>query len=170
MRGRKPKPTAKRIAEGNREHRTINHFEPRPEEKAPRRPRVLQGEERRSWRYLVRELDKMGTLASSDRGDMTAYCHWWGTLLKAKSKLAELKSMAGEKDAEVIKTASGNYIQNPWLGIANTAAKELTKVCEKMGLDPTSRTRIKLLERSDDNLADILSMPREKKNPPVTVQ
>lgn len=139
MKGRKPKPTPLRLIEGNRGHRPINKDEPKPESKAPPRPRIVKGEELKAWRYVTRELEKMGTLATSDKADLLAYCHWWGNLYKAKSKL-----IAAGPDPEVIMTAAGNYIQNPWLGIANTAAKELTKVCEKLGLDPTSRTRIKL--------------------------
>jgi P27 family predicted phage terminase small subunit len=140
MKGRKPKPVAFRVIEGNREHRPLNAKEPKPKSEAPPRPRFLKGEELKVWKYVTGELLKMGTLASSDQGDIVSYCHWWGSLAKAKTKLLSSEG----NDPEVIKTTSGNYIQNPWLGIANTAAKELTKVCEKLGLDPTSRTRIKL--------------------------
>jgi P27 family predicted phage terminase small subunit len=139
MRGRKNKPTPLRVIEGNRGHRPINKDEPKPESKEPPRPRIVKGEELKAWKYVTSELQKMGTLATSDKADIFAYCHWWGSLIKAKTKLLNTGT-----DPEVIKTAAGNYIQNPWLGIANTAAKELTKVCEKLGLDPTSRTRIKL--------------------------
>jgi P27 family predicted phage terminase small subunit len=139
MKGRKPKPTAFRVIEGNREHRPINHDEPKPESKAPPRPRILKGEEIKAWIYVTRELEKMGTLATSDLGIITAYCHWSGNLIDAKKKMRETG-----QETRVIKTAAGNYIQNPWLGIANHAAKELAKVSAALGLDPTSRTRIHL--------------------------
>ena len=142
--GRKPKPTALKLVEGNPGHRPINHNEPRPNRVAPPCPDVLKDEERLAWDYLIDELRKMGTLASSDKADMTCYAHWFGTLIKAKSKLIELKAAGDGRDPEVIKTAAGNFIQNPWLSIANTAAKELAKICEKLGLDPTSRVRLTL--------------------------
>lgn len=145
MKGRKPKPTALRLVEGNREHRPINGNEPKPEPKAPGCPQFLKDEERKAWRYLVREMKRMGTLASSDRGDMTAYCHWWGLVAKAKRKMLD-QVTAEDPSPEVITTKAGNLIQNPWLGIANTAAKEITKVSEKLGLDPTARTRLKIEE------------------------
>ena len=140
MRGRTPKSTALRIIEGNRGHRPINTAEPKPESKAPARPRILKGWEIKGWKYLVRELEKMGTLATSDLGVMIAYCHWFGNVMDAKDKLSE----PGEDNGKIIKTTLGNLIQNPWLGMANTAAKELAKVSAALGLDPTSRTRIKL--------------------------
>jgi P27 family predicted phage terminase small subunit len=83
----------------------------------------------------------MGTLATSDRGNMTGYCHAWGTWTKAKRKLIELE--AGNPDPEVIQTEKGNWIQNPWLGIANRAMADVVKYGSFLGLDPTSRTRIK---------------------------
>jgi P27 family predicted phage terminase small subunit len=143
MKGRKPKPTSLRLIEGNREHRTIHQdLEPKPEKKAPPRPRELQGDERKAWRYLVLELEKMGTLASSDRGQITGYCHAWGLWCKAKHKLAELGE--GSMDPEVITTEKGNYIQNPWLGIANRAMADVVKYGAELGLNPVQRTRVKL--------------------------
>lgn len=155
MKGRKPKPTALRLIEGNLGHRSINRNEPKPRTAAPPRPSILQGEERKAWEYLVRELKQMGTIASSDRASLTAYCHWWGGFMKAKGKLKELAA-AENPHPEVIETSSGNFIQNPWLSIANTAAKELAKISEKLGLDPTSRARLTLPAPNSMSLRDEL--------------
>jgi P27 family predicted phage terminase small subunit len=156
MKGRKPKPTAFRLIEGNREHRTIDaDHEPKPEKKAPPCPGELHGDEKRAWGYLVRELDKMNTLATSDRGMITGYCHAWGTWVKAKRKLNELAA-AGNPDPEVIMTEKGNWIQNPWLGIANRAMADVVKYGSFLGLDPTSRTRIKVEQPQKQSLRDEL--------------
>jgi P27 family predicted phage terminase small subunit len=143
MKGRKPKPTSLRLIEGNREHRTIHkELEPQPEKKAPPCPAELRGDERKAWAYLILELGKMGTLASSDRGQITGYCHAWGLWCRAKRKLNDLG--AGGKDAEVITTENGNYIQNPWLSIANRAMADCVKYGAELGLNPVQRTRVKL--------------------------
>ncbi len=143
MKGRKPKPTPLRLIEGNREHRTIHaENEPVPKSDAPPCPRELRGEERKCWKWLVEELRAMGTLATSDRGNMAGYCHAWGIWVKAKHKLNELAA-GGNQDPEVIMTEKGNWIQNPWLGIANRSMADVVKYGAFLGLDPTSRTRIK---------------------------
>ena len=165
MKGRKPKPTALRLIEGNREHRTIHaELEPHPEKVAPPCPRELRGDERKAWRYLVRELGKMGVLASSDRAQMTAYCDAWGRWCKAKRVLRELSEQAGGKDVEVVKInvrkkitmdkktgatesvteTGGSWIQNPWMHLKNRALEDVVKYGAELGLNPVQRTRVKL--------------------------
>lgn len=154
MRGRKPKPTPLRLIEGNRGHRPINEDEPKPKSLAPKCPRELKKEERRAWKYLCTELELMGTLATSDRGIMTAYCFAWGNFVKAKRKLNDLE--ADIPDPEVIPTEKGNLIQNPWLGIANRANADVVKYGAFLGLDPTSRTHIKIDKPAPKSLRDEL--------------
>jgi len=143
MRGRKPLPTNVKIFRGNPGRRPLNDNEPQPGRKAPPCPRILVGEERKAWRYLVRELGAMGTLASSDRADMMAYCHFWGVAIDAKQQLIEQRAAISGKDPKVIPTKSGNFIQNPWLGIANVAMRELVSISSRMGLEPSERSRLK---------------------------
>jgi P27 family predicted phage terminase small subunit len=165
VRGRKPKPTALRLIEGNREHRTIHEeLEPKPEKKAPPCPRELKDNARKAWRYLVRELGKMGTLASSDRGQMTAYARAWGVWCRAERKLAELSAQLGGGEPEIMKTgikhttkpdgtvteSGGNWIQNPWFNVANKAMSDVVKYGAELGLNPVQRTRVKL-ERADSD-------------------
>ena len=55
-RGRKPKPTAIKVLEGNPGKRPLNKFEPAPEKKAPPCPEWLNGEAKAEWERLA---DKM---------------------------------------------------------------------------------------------------------------
>lgn len=166
MKGRKPKPTALRLIEGNREHRTIHEeLEPKPERVAPPCPRELKADARKAWRYLVRELGKMGTLASSDRAQMSAYSRAWGLWCKAERKLEELAAQNPGRDSEIIKTGAkkktnadgsvtesgGNWIQNPWFSIANRAMADAVKYGAELGLNPVQRTRVKLDKPSDQS-------------------
>ena len=50
QRGRKPKPTAVKVLEGNPGKRSLNTGEPKPEKKAPRCPAWLEDEDRKSTR------------------------------------------------------------------------------------------------------------------------
>jgi phage terminase small subunit len=54
------------------------------------------------------------------------------------------------KDGSVVETESGgNWVRNPWCGLVNRANDDLAKYGGLLGLDPTSRTRIKV-ERSGE--------------------
>jgi P27 family predicted phage terminase small subunit len=157
MVGRKPKPSNLRILEGMRGHRPLNDREPKPERKAPACPRLFRGQERKAWRYLVRELGKMGILASSDLGIMAAYCHWWGIYVAAEEELRHLELAAGKKALLLKDKNTGKTYQNPYLSIAGRAARELTRVCGDLGLNPVQRTRIKTEKTEAQSLADELS-------------
>ena len=145
MAGRKPKPTALRLIEGNREHRTIRaELEPKPVSKAPPCPRELRKDARKAWRYLVRELGGMNCLASSDRGQMVGYCDAWGRWTNAQRRLQEQEQLAGGKDQSVIMSTGGRWGENPWLKISNRALADLIKYGAELGLNPVQRTRVKI--------------------------
>ncbi len=55
MQGRKPKPTAIKMLEGNPGKRALNHAEPRPKVVMPRAPEHLSDEEKAKWKAVVRE-------------------------------------------------------------------------------------------------------------------
>lgn len=149
MRGRKPKPTKLKLITGNPGKRKLNENEPQPDSKAPTMPSFLRGEERKAWRYLVRELTRMGMIESCSRANMVAYCHFWVVAVDAKAKLEELRKLGNGEDPKVIKTKQGNYIPNPWLGIANHALKELGKVSQALALDPRERGRLNVSNKED---------------------
>lgn len=67
MRGRKPKPTALKVIQGNPGHRPLNHFEPKPdplERLTP--PRHLRADARTIWRQLASELARCGLISKLD--------------------------------------------------------------------------------------------------------
>lgn len=53
------------------------------------------------------------------------------------------EKMVREK-GEIIKTAAGNIIQNPYLSIANRALDQLNKLGAEFGMTPSSRSRVKV--------------------------
>lgn len=52
QRGRKPKPTAVKVLEGNPGKRSLNTAEPKPEKKAPRCPSWLEDEAKKEWKRM----------------------------------------------------------------------------------------------------------------------
>ena len=53
QRGRKPKPTALKVLEGNPGKRPLNLFEPTPEDKMPECPDWLEDEAKAEWDRLA---------------------------------------------------------------------------------------------------------------------
>ena len=62
QRGRKPKPTAVKVLEGNPGKRSLNTGEPKPEKKAPRCPAWLEDEAKKEWRRMAKQLEHLGIL------------------------------------------------------------------------------------------------------------
>ena len=56
QRGRKPKPTAVKVLEGNPGKRSLNTGEPKPEKKAPRCPSWLEEEAKKEWKRMAKQL------------------------------------------------------------------------------------------------------------------
>ena len=61
-RGRKPKPTAVKVLEGNPGKRPLNMFEPTPEKIAPECPSWLNDEAKAEWNRLVDKMVELGIL------------------------------------------------------------------------------------------------------------
>jgi len=136
LRGRKPVPTHLKLIAGNPGKRKINYNEPTPDSKAPQQPPDMDGDEMAAWLYVTGELEKMGILASSDLGIITAYCTHWGTYTRAKRAFQE----GGSQD--VITTITGSLKKSPFLQIQETALRNLERTSSELGLTPSSRTRI----------------------------
>jgi len=134
MAGRRPKPTRIKEIEGNPGKRALNRREPRPESALPPCPGHLDEEAKAEWGRISPELVRLGLLASIDRAALAAYCQAWSRWVDAETNL--------RKYGAVIKTPKGYPIQNPYLGIANTAIDLMRKFLTEFGMTPSSRSRI----------------------------
>ena len=88
-RGRKPKPTALKIAEGNPGKRRINGNEPKPPGSLPDCPPHLSAVAREEWNRIAASLNRIGLLTQVDRTTMAGYCQCYGRWVEAEQKLAE---------------------------------------------------------------------------------
>ena len=73
-RGRKPKPTAVKVLEGNPEKRPLNMFGPTPEKIVPECPNWLNDEAKAEWNRLVDKIVELGTLTEMDMAAFAGYC------------------------------------------------------------------------------------------------
>lgn len=148
QRGPAPKPTALKRLQGNPGKRALNESEPRPAATLPRCPTHLQGEARAEWKRVARALHESGLLTQVDRAALAIYCQAWARWVKAEAQVA--------RHGEVVKSAAGNVMQNPYLSIANRAMKQVQLMAREFGMTPSARSQIKIQPLDEPSLADLL--------------
>jgi P27 family predicted phage terminase small subunit len=133
--GPQPKPTAIRIAEGNRSRRPLNEREPRPSAVCPRMPKHLDKTAQREWRRLAPMLERMGVLTEVDGIALANLCVDCSILQQAQESLSKtgLLSKSGR---------SGLIHQSPLLNIISVTTDRVTRALREFGLTPASRSRI----------------------------
>jgi P27 family predicted phage terminase small subunit len=141
MRGRKPKPTAMKLVQGNPGKRAINGSEPKPEPGIPSCPDHLHGAAREEWDRIVVELSKIGLLTLADRAAIAAYCTAYGRWVDAELLVAKTLCY---KHGDLIKV-------NPAVRIAHDAMVLMHKYLSEFGLSPASRARLHTTEPTEED-------------------
>ena len=139
MRGRKPKPTAQKLLEGNPGRRPINGREPAPPAGMPTCPAHLSPTAKAEWKRLARTLNRIGLLSQLDRAALAGYCQAYGRWVEAEKRLAETPVL--------LKTPSGYVQPSPWLAIANKNLELMHKFMAEIGMTPSSRSRVTVTDR-----------------------
>ena len=140
MPGRRPKPTALKELQGNPGKRAINRNEPKPTG-VPRCPSHLDSEAKKEWARISKELVAIGLLTSVDRAALAAYCSSYSRWAAAEEQI--------QKFGTVIKSPKSGYpVQNPYVGVANTALDHMRKFGVEFGMTPASRTRLQVEPQS----------------------
>jgi len=99
----------------------------------------------KEWNELTKIFEKQGIISQIDKACLASYCQLFGRWAEAETEL--------NKSTLLIKTTSGNIIQNPLLGIANTALKLMNKCLTEFGMTPASRNKVsakKTKKKKDD--------------------
>ncbi|NML29393.1 phage terminase small subunit P27 family [Paraburkholderia antibiotica] len=103
------------------------------------------------WRRIAREFAGLGMITALDRGPLAAVCVLYGRWVRAENALAKM----GERDATthglIIRTALGNAIQNPLVGIANRAMLMYVRMCREFGMTPAARAGIEMAPGPTDD-------------------
>lgn len=153
-RGRKPKPTALKILEGNPGKRPINENEPIPPKGTVKCPTWLEPEAKKEWKRLAPSLEAMGVLTQVDLTAFAGYCQAYARWREAEEFLTQHGS--------IFKTPSGYVQQVPQVSIAQQNLKIMQSFCAEFGLTPATRARIiaaggKESDITDDPMEQILS-------------
>lgn len=142
MRGRKPTPTAIKIAKGNPGRRPLNTLEPTPALGLPDPPEHLSVEAVAEWRRVAPDLHRAGLLSFVDRAALAVYCQAYGRWVQAEAALRRVAERSPGGAALIVQTTHGNWIPNPLLGIANKAYRDVLAACAEFGMTPSARSRV----------------------------
>lgn len=135
QKGRKPKPTAVKVLEGNPGKRQLNMFEPKPVKgKLPKCPDWLEDEAKEEWNRLAKNLHNLGILTDLDVQAFASYC-------QAYARWREAEEFISQHGA-IVKTKSGYWQQVPQVSIAHQNQKMMMQAAAEFGLTPSSRSRI----------------------------
>ena len=89
QRGRKPKPTALKVLEGNPGGRPLNVNEPKPVKKAPRCPSWLEDEAKKEWKRMGKVLEQLGLLTEMDMAAFAGYCQAYARWKEAEEFITQ---------------------------------------------------------------------------------
>lgn len=131
-RGRKPKPTALKLIEGNPGKRVLNDAEPNAGPIGDP-PADLDAVALDKWREMAR-LWRL-VLTAADRDQLAEYCRLEAERVEAMEHLAE--------EGPVAKTAGGAPVQSAWKIILNKCREDMRKIAVEFGGTPASRARVK---------------------------
>jgi P27 family predicted phage terminase small subunit len=157
MRGRKPKPTAQRRLDGNAGKRAFNANEPQlplPDSVFDTPPPELQNNPvaQAEWLYQAPKLRKARQISAADRSALLALCIEWSRYLAAIEGI--------ERRGMIVQAPSGYPIPNPYLSIATRALQSCIKLWPELGLTPSSRSRVSMVnEGAEDQFSEFDEPP-----------
>jgi len=139
--GRKAKPTALKLIDGNPGNRPINEHEPQPVKiYNPEPPEGFDNLQSAKWREVAGKLGACRVLTELDLDALEIYCREWVNLQNAISDVADR--------GKLIQLPSGGVMWNPsW-----TQLKHSQRTCRSLmaefGMSPSTRTG--LVASADD--------------------
>lgn len=133
--GRKPKPTARKIAAGNPGKRVLNKNAPEfGKLAAVDRPEWLVDEAGAMWDTVVPLLCSQRVIEPTDLHNAEAFCAAYGRWRIAEREVA--------KEGITICGPMGGTVKNPAVTVINEALRQMAMFGSLLGLDPSSRTRL----------------------------
>jgi P27 family predicted phage terminase small subunit len=120
-----------------------NKAEAMPEAGIPDPPPELSAVAKVEWLEVSKKLNAAGLLTTIDRAALAAYCQAFGRWVQAERVLAEMAARDPETAGLMIETTNGNLVQNPMVGTANTAMRDMMRYAVEFGMTPSARSRVR---------------------------
>lgn len=178
MRGRKPKPTSLQISEGDPRKHGVHRLEQKLKSEVsgarglPRCPAHLRGLAKKAWKFWSEELERMNLDCRPDAQMLEGACIAYESAIECYETIHKQGRMVAKRvvDPETNKLVVSGLKSHPAVAQMNAAWMLLKAFCSEFGLSPVSRTRLAVEKPpdGDDELLEILSQPRERKQPPGT--
>lgn len=140
--GRKPTPTALKLVKGNPGKRALPKAEAVVALSEPTPPAFLCDDAKVEWGRVCSALYSAGLMTELDRAALAAYCAAYGRWAQAERAINRMAAKDELNAALMIKTTSGNAIQNPLVGIANKAKADMVRYAAEFGMTPSARSRV----------------------------
>ena len=135
VKGRKPKPTALKVLEGNPGKRELNKAEVMPARGGlPKCPDWLETEAKAEWERLSKVMYELGILTVLDVAPFASYCQAYARWKEAEEFITQHGS--------IVKTKSGYWQQVPQVSIAHSNQKIMMQAASEFGLTPSARSRM----------------------------
>lgn len=135
--GRKPKPTALKMVQGNAGKRALPKSEPAAEalREVPEPPYWMAEIAAVVWRNVAPWLTETKIMAATDLHNLEAFCVAYQRWREAQDNI--------DKNGLVVTGAQGGPMKNPACTVANESLRQVATFGAALGLDPSSRARLK---------------------------
>ncbi len=156
--GRPPKPTRIKEIEGWRGHHPRPTAEPRFSSAGLSCPRWLNAEARREWRRAAKLLTAQRVATAADLGVLTAYAVSYARWAAAERDI----DTGGMYQLIPVVTKGGDVIgqretPRPIVAQAQQYQKLMVAAAGRLGLDPSSRSKVSAAEDDGPTMAEILA-------------
>jgi P27 family predicted phage terminase small subunit len=116
-----------------------------PAIKEARAPDFLDPIARKEWNRIAKEVIPLGYIGAADLGALAAYCSAFAEFVRADQKVQETGYLIAVK---------GKAVPNPWVRIRRDARLAVLKAAAELGITPSSRSRVQLLDDPDEKDKD----------------
>lgn len=143
MAGRRPKPTALKLAQGNPGKRKLNELEPTPEVVDPLVPEYLSKPARRWWEMLSPMLYRLKVLTEADQLALALLCEQAAQADEATKILRKggimVKKQLYDRGGKKVGTVP---VINPAFKVQLESMKQLKAFLTEFGITPASRSKV----------------------------
>jgi P27 family predicted phage terminase small subunit len=143
MAGRRPKPTALKLAQGNPGKRKLNELEPTPEMVDPLVPEYLSKPARRWWELLSPMLYRLKVLTEADQLALAMLCEQAAQADEATRILRRggimVKKQLYDRSGKKVGTVP---VINPVFKVQLESMKQLKAFLTEFGMSPASRAKV----------------------------
>lgn len=151
MAGRRPKPTALRLVEGNPGKRAVNKKEPKPKRVIPACPAYLSDAGKVAWGRLCVLLDRMGVLTEADSLALERLCDCYTEILECRALIERdgrtyssvtTRTTSEEGEETTVEEVKSLLKANPAVAMMADADRRFKSYLVEFGLTPAARSKV----------------------------